>query len=77
MIWKNVYFHVALTPLRAQLLNMVKDQTHVESVFTREGIFHCNMANGSHILVQSPDDLFRLGLDDVDLNELGLPHVDF
>ena len=30
------------------------------------------MQNGSHLVVESPDDLFHLGLDEVDLDEFGL-----
>lgn len=75
--YKNVFMHEDLTPLRAKLLKVVKEQTNVKSVFTREGIIHCNLHNGSHIIIESPDDLFRLGFDGINYDELGLQFVDF
>ena len=35
------------------------------------------MNNGSHLVVETPDDLFHLGLDSIDLNEFGLNHLEF
>ena len=75
--FKGVYMYEDLTPLRARLLRVAKDLPNVKSAFTREGVIHCYLQNGSHMIVESPDDLFRLGLDDINLEELGLQFVDF
>ena len=54
-----------LMALRARLLRITKDLTNVMSAFTREGVVHCYLQNGSRMIVESPDNLFRLGLDEV------------
>ena len=33
------------------------------------------MNNGSHLVVETPDDLFHLGLDEINLDEFGLNHL--
>ena len=74
--YKKAFIHEDSTPLRARLFKIVKELPNVKSAFTREGIFHCSLHDGSHCSVESPDDLFRLGHDDVDFNALGLQFVD-
>ena len=74
---KNVYIGDDLTPLRAKLLKKVKSLGNVRTAHTQNGIIHCNMINGSHLVVETPDDLFHLGLDEIDLDEFGLNHLEF
>lgn len=75
--FKDVYMYEDLTPLRARLLRVMKGLTNVKSAFTRDGVIHCYLQNDSHMIVQSPDDLFRLQVDSVYFEELGLLFVDF
>ena len=56
---------------------MVKGNNEVKGASTRDDIIHCHMRDGSHIRVETPDDLFKIGCDDVDLNELGLQAYNF
>ena len=60
--YKNVFMYGPLTPLRAMLLEVMKEHTNVKSAFTREGIIHCNLHNGLHAIIESPDDLLSLVL---------------
>ena len=55
----------------------MKDLANVKSAFTRDGVIHCNLHNGSHIILESPDDLFRLGMDEVNFVDLGLQSIEF
>ena len=72
---KGIFIGEDLTPLRAKLLRKVKSLPNVKNANTKDGIIHCNMNNGSHVIVESPDDLFHVGLDEVDYNELGLQYL--
>ena len=75
--YRGVYLYEDLTPLRARLLRMVKANNAVKGASTRDGIIHCYMRDGSHIRVETPDDLFKIGCDDVDLKEPGLQAYNF
>ena len=35
------------------------------------------MNNGSHLVVETLDDLFLLGLEEIDMDEFGLNHLEF
>lgn len=57
---KNIYIGNDLTSMQAKLLKKVKLLGIVRAAHTRDGIIHCNMQNGSNLVVQSPDDFFHL-----------------
>ena len=75
--FKTIFMYDDFTPLRAKLLRAAKNHPNVRSAYTRDGINHCNIQNGSHVVVESPDDLFHLGVDDINWNEFGLNYIDF
>ena len=70
--YRGVYINEDLTPLKSKLLQYVKRQDVVESAFTREGKVICHTSDGSRVAVEKPDDLFKLGLPNVDFAALGL-----
>ncbi len=74
--YKGVYVNDDLTPMRAKMLRYIKEQHITRALYTSEGRICCylrdNHPGPRPIVVESPDDLFRLGLDDVDLATLGL-----
>ena len=47
----------------------------VESAYTRDGKVICRLRDHSRITVESPDDLFKLGITDVDFVALGLGNL--
>ena len=70
--YRNVYINEDLTPLRSKMLHYVKRQDGVESAYTREGKVICRIRDGSRITIETPDDLFKLGLTNIDYIALGL-----
>lgn len=66
--FKKIY----LTAMRFKLLRLVKGLNNVKTVFTRDGKIHCNMKDNSKIVIENPDDLFKLGLDEVDYKSFGI-----
>ncbi len=65
-----------LTILRRRLLDVVKKCPRVSRANTKDGKIFCNLRearpNDRPIIIESPDDLFKLGFDDVPYEELGL-----
>ena len=55
----------------------MKSLGNVRTADTPNGIINCNMNNGSNLVVETPDDLFHLGLDEIDLGDFGLNHLEF
>lgn len=70
----NVYITDDLTQMRLKLKAVVKDIDGVSKVFTKDGNIHCDKG-GSHFVITSPDDLFNLGVDSINYEELGLPNL--
>lgn len=77
--YKRVYLNDDLTPLRSRLLHLAKNHDAVQRVSTtHDGKIICHMrkktgqTSGDVVYLDSPDDLFRLGLKDVDYRQLGL-----
>ena len=70
----KVYINEDLTPLRSRLLGYAKSLSMVKRVSTKNGRIFCNIADSSNSLVilDTPDDLFNLGVDKVDYKRLGL-----
>ena len=81
--FERVFINDDLTPLRARLLGHIQRLDIVEKAWTVDGRIHCQKklppghpAAGSQkpIVVETPDDLFKLGVD-VDYAALGLTHL--
>lgn len=70
--YRGVYVNEDLTLLRSKLLQYVKRQDGVESAYTREGKVICRLRDGSRVTVETPDDLFKIGLTSIDFVALGL-----
>jgi hypothetical protein len=82
----GVFIGDDLTPLRSRLLGYVKRLPCVEKAWCIDGRIHCQkrvppgLVPADHprpIVVETPDDLFKLGLDHVDYTALGLGHLAF
>ena len=70
--YKNVFINEDLTKLRFKLFQMVRKCEDVKSASTRDGKIICSLQNGTKAVISSPDDLFKLGFQDVDYQKLGL-----
>jgi hypothetical protein len=84
--YKRIFVNDDITPLRARLLGYVKQLESVEKAYTVDGRIYCvTKSAGQHpsgkpgrskpVIVESPDNLFRLGVTQVDYNALGLGHL--
>jgi len=63
--YKKVFINEDLTAPRVKLLKAATDATDVEYAFTRHGAVHCKLRNGKFQVIENPDDLFKIGLDNV------------
>ena len=70
--YREVYINEDLTPLRSKLLQYVKRQDVVESAHTRDEKVIRRTRDRSRVTVETPVDLFKLGLTNVDYAALGL-----
>jgi anion-transporting ArsA/GET3 family ATPase len=70
---KNIYISEDLTHLKFKLLYYAKKQGNVKSLFSKEGMIHCILDDDSKVTIDTPDDLFKIGMDNIDLKALGLP----
>lgn len=79
--FKGVFLNDDLTPLRSKLLSICKAQKKVERVTTsHDGKIVCFLrkvpgstsASPAPVFVETPDDLFQLGVDELDYERLGL-----
>jgi hypothetical protein len=82
--YERVFINDDLTPLRARLLGYVKKIPAVEKAYTVDGRIHCHLRSPvglppnqrpKPVIVETPDDLFRLGVTSVDYQELGLQYL--
>ena len=68
----KVYINDDLTKLRAKLVGYVKGLPNVKRVNVSNGKIHCNTKEEDHFIIDSPDDLFVLGIKSPDYARLGL-----
>ena len=80
--YKGTYMNDDLTILRSRLLKKAKSAQEVDYVTTTpDGRVKCTMKKktgemtATTILLENPDDLFKLGFDDIDYEEFGLHHL--
>ena len=83
--YQKVYINDDLTPLRAKLLALVKRLDNVDKAWTVGGSIHCTkkvppgLAPAANqrpvVVIDTPDDLFKLGLEQIDFRSLGLTHL--
>lgn len=81
--YAKIYINDDLTPLRHRLLMHCKSMVAVHKAWSVGGRIHCQMKTTTEqqqpkvVVVESPDDLFKLGADSVDYSKLGLGHLCF
>ena len=73
--FKGVFISDDLTPLRFKLFQMVRKLEDVKNAHTRDGKTICTLKNGTKAIIESPDDLFKLGIDEIDHHALGLTEL--
>lgn len=73
---RNIYVNEDLTPLRASLLKIVKEQDCVSNATTRDGrILAWLKDNNRRVEVNTPADLHRVGVNVPDWKRLKLDHI--
>ena len=73
--YKKVYINEDLTVLRSKLFAEVRKNDKVKSATTREGKVICYLKDPRQpgpVVLETPDDLFKLGYDDIDYKTFGL-----
>jgi hypothetical protein len=68
----KTFINEDLTPLRSKLLGYIKSIDGIRSVSTKNGRIFCNTSDNKLVIVDTPDDLFELGVNTVDYHRLGL-----
>lgn len=73
---KKIYINEDLTPLRSTLLKMTKEQAAVRNVSTRDGRILAWLVDKERpVEINTPDDLFKVGIDSPDWKRLKLDHL--
>ena len=73
----NIFCNQDLTPLRAKMMNMVKDQVGVKNVTSRNGkiVAWRNEDPNRAIEITTPDDLSKVGIGTPDWKQPKLDHL--
>ena len=83
---KGIFVNDDLTPLRARLLGYIKELDQVARAWTVDGRIYaakkCPVGlpddqRPPPVRVENPDDLFKLGEDNINFERLGLNHLEF
>lgn len=73
---RKVYVNEDLTPMRVTMLKIVKDQPNVKSATTRDGkILTWLTGKDRPVEINTPDDLFKVGILSPDWKRLKLEHL--
>ena len=71
--YKRTYVNEDLSNLRASMFRMAKECESVKSVSTRDGKIIARMReNDERVAIDSPDDLWKLGISEPDWKRLGM-----
>ena len=54
-----------LTAARYKMLKVASEQECVDYAFASDGAIHCKLKNGKFVKLESADDLFKIGMEDV------------
>lgn len=71
----NIFIGEDLTRIRSRMFKMIRQSEKVKSAYTRDGKIICVVKENDKervVTVDTPDDLFKLGYSDVDMERLGL-----
>lgn len=73
---RKVYINEDLTSLRATMMSLVKEQESVKNVSTRDGSILAWLTSGGRpVVVNTPDDLLKVGISSPDWKRLKLEHL--
>ena len=73
---RKVYINEDLTSLRATMMSLVKEQETVKNVSTRDGSILAWLTSGGRpVVVNTPDDLLKVGISSPDWKRLKLEHL--
>ena len=73
--YRHVYVNDDLTTSRSKLVKILKGEKEIKSVWTIEGRINCMFDRDGHEVrkvIESPDDLFKLGWTEAKIAGLGL-----
>lgn len=73
---RKVYINEDLTSLRATMMSLVKEQETVKNVSTRDGSILAWLTSGGRpVVINTPDDLLKVGISSPDWKRLKLEHL--
>ena len=72
----GVFVNEDLTPLRYAVLMAAKKAPQVKGASSKHGTIICKMNDSSYVALRTPDDLFDIGLDDINYREFKLHLID-
>ena len=73
---RKVYVNEDLTSLRAKMMKVTKEQESVKNVATRDGSILAWMYSGGRpVVINTPDDLHKIGITSPAWENLGLGHL--
>ena len=73
--YRHVYVNDDLTTQSSKLVRILKGEKEIKSVWTIEGRINCTFDHDGHEVlkvIESPDDLFKLGWTEANIAGLGL-----
>ena len=68
----TVFINEDLTTLRYKLMTYAKSVPNVDRINSRNGKLYCNLRDKNLVVIETADDLFKLGATEVDYTKLGL-----
>lgn len=78
-IFRGVFIKEDLTQQRSKLLKFLKSHDNVEKTRTSEGRIRVSLkvdrGAGKNVTIENPDDLFKIGIDNVDITQFGYPDM--
>ena len=70
--YKGLFINEDLTSMRYAVLSRAKEAPHVTRVSTKFGNIICKLQTGEQKVLRNPDDLFEVGIDNVDYSHFRL-----
>ena len=78
-VFKGVFVQEDLTSQRSKLLKFIKGNANVERVQTSDGRLRVTLKEdcgaGKRVTIENPDDLFKVGVDSLDITQFGFIDV--
>lgn len=77
--FRGVFIQEDLTQQRSKLLRFVKAHANTERTRTSEGRIRVTLKDdrgaGRNVIIENPDDLFKIGVDNFDITSFGFPDM--